>query len=392
MGRQRFANSYEDLRGRWHDNQKLVGQILKDAASIEVDWTERLRHFLATDSEVEAPRSGLYANPPDLRYFLLDSRDLSDAVFENANLYGATGFQAFGNVTFRNCRLSRSKWKNAILSGSRFCDCDLYSTSFDHADLRGCDFSRAVLRHASFRNAKLGGPSFADCDLRYVNLTEAQCDSTRFTGARIYGASLWGLKGSPGDQSNLVITPEGVANVTVDNIDIAQFVYLLLNNRKIRNVLDTVTSKVVLILGRFSEERKPLLDKVREELRKRDRVPILFDFEKSSSRDTVETIRTLASMSRFVIADLTDAKSVLQELQVIVPDFPSLPIQPLLLRPQQEPGMFDHIRNIGGDRILPIFRYESGRDLLTNIDERVIAPAHDKSEHLRSKQAAGSAA
>jgi hypothetical protein len=238
----------------------------------------------------------------------------------------------------------------------------------------------------------LDGASFADCDLRYVNLTEAQCDSTRFTGARIYGASLWGLKGSPGDQSNLVITPEGAAKVTVDNVDIAQFIYLLLNNSKIRNVLDTVTSKVVLIVGRFSEERKPLLDKLREELRKRDRVPILFDFEKSSSRDTVETIRTLASMSRFVIADLTDAKSVLQELQVIVPEFPSLPIQPLLFRPQQEPGMFDHIRNIGGDRILPIFRYESGIDLLTNIDERVIAPAHDKSEHLRSRHSAGSAA
>ena len=36
----------------------------------------------------------------------------------------------------------------------------------------------------------------------------------------------------------------------------AQFVYLLLNNAKIRDVIDTVTAKAVLILGRFKGERK----------------------------------------------------------------------------------------------------------------------------------------
>ena len=48
--------------------------------------------------------------------------------------------------------------------------------------------------------------------------------------------------------------------ITSDNLEIAQFLYLLLNNRKIRDVSDTITSKVVLILGRFSDERKAVLD------------------------------------------------------------------------------------------------------------------------------------
>ena len=45
----------------------------------------------------------------------------------------------------------------------------------------------------------------------------------------------------------------------MDDLEIAQFIYLLLNNQKIRHVIDTITSKIVLILGRFTPERKAVL-------------------------------------------------------------------------------------------------------------------------------------
>src|SRR6202007_1228149 len=114
-------------------------------------------------------------------------------------------------------------------------------------------------------------------------------------------------------QQNLVITPYNQVTITVDNIKVAQFIYLLLNNQEIRDVIDTITSKAVLILGRFSKKRKVVLDALREELRKLDYLPIVFDFQRSANQATIETIKTLASMARFVIADLTDARSVLQE-------------------------------------------------------------------------------
>src|SRR5262249_38735213 len=142
-------------------------------------------------------------------------------------------------------------------------------------------------------------------------------------------------------QQNLVITPRDEPEITVDNIEVAQFIYLMLNNQKVREVIDTITSKAVLILGRFTNERKAVLDALREELRKRNYLPILFDFSVPATRDITETISLLARMSRFVVADITDARSIPQELAVIVPN---LPLQPLLLKGSAEYGMFEHFK------------------------------------------------
>jgi hypothetical protein len=64
---------------------------------------------------------------------------------------------------------------------------------------------------------------------------------------------------------------------------------LLLNNSKIRNVIDTITTKAVLILGRFTPERKTTLDALRDALRSHNYLPILFGFEKPTNRDFTET-------------------------------------------------------------------------------------------------------
>jgi hypothetical protein len=167
-------------------------------------------------------------------------------------------------------------------------------------------------------------------------------------------------------KQNLVITSEDEPEITVDNIEVAQFIYLMLNNQKVREVIDTITSKAVLILGRFTADRKSVLDALREELRKRDYLPILFDFEKPRSRDTDETITLLARMARFIVAEITDAKSVLQELRAIVPDLPSVPVQPIILAMQEEPGMFDFYRN--RPSFLIVHRYASQSNcLLTSV-------------------------
>ncbi len=150
------------------------------------------------------------------------------------------------------------------------------------------------------------------------------------TACKVFGTSVWNVRMKGATQSNLIITPHNESVIQVDNLEVAQFIYLLLNNEKVRKVIDTITSKVMLILGRFSEDRKRVLDAIRDELRKRDYLPVLFDFDPASNQTTIETISTLAHMSRFIVADLTDAKSILGELERITTALQLVPVQLIL--------------------------------------------------------------
>jgi len=90
----------------------------------------------------------------------------------------------------------------------------------------------------------------------------------------------------------------------------------------------------------------------------------------------------IGHMSRFVIADITDAKSVLQELRSIVPNSPSVLVQPLLLASQEEPGMCDFFRKFPW--VLEPVRYSDQPTLIAQLDERVIAPAESKAVPAKS--------
>jgi hypothetical protein len=124
-----------------------------------------------------------------------------------------------------------------------------------------------------------------------------------------------------------------------------------------------------------------VLDALREELRHRNYLPILFDFDKPASQTRDETITLLARMARFVVADISDAKSVLQELRGIVPDLPSVSVQPVILATQEEPGMFDFYRN--RPSFLTVYRYADQEQLLADLGDKVIRPAELKALELR---------
>jgi uncharacterized protein YjbI with pentapeptide repeats len=310
----------------------------------------------------------------------LDGADLSRADLGEANLSGA-------NLSGAN--LSGANLSGANLGGATLGGANLSGTSLPRADLREANLSGranlsgANLYGANLSRANLNGANLCGADLRTSTLLKTDFRAADLTGCRIYGVSAWGLKLERTTQQNLVITNGDEPEITVDNIEVAQFVYLLLHNQKIRDVIDTITSKAVLILGRFTDDRKAVLDALREELRKRDYLPILFDFEVPTTRDITETVSLLARMARFIIADLTDPSSIPKELEAIVPGL-AVPVQPLLEGSSRPYAMFKDYWKY--EWVLPVYRYKGLEPLLATLAEKVIAPPEAKVKALQERR------
>jgi hypothetical protein len=290
-----------------------------------------------------------------------------------ADLYGADLFEA---------NLSEADLSEANLSGATLRRADLFE-----ANLSGADLSRANLSEASLGEADLNRANLSGADLRAAQLVETNLVEATLTGCRIYGISAWNVKLSEGTkQEDLVITHADEPTVVVDNIEVAQFVYLLLHNEKIRDVIDTVGRKGVLLLGRFTEGRIALLERLREELRKRGYLPIVFNFDKPETKDFTETVRLLAGLSKFVIADITNPKSAPLELQATVPEI-MVPFRPIIEEGEKPFAMLQDLWSKHRDWVFePI--YDSSPDaLIASLDEKIIRPAEARFVELLKRKA-----
>jgi uncharacterized protein YjbI with pentapeptide repeats len=354
------------------------------------------KHLATLKQGVELWNAWRSANPqimPDLRRADLSGRrrlfhraNLSRTDLRGANLSRSYFSEAFVYAAdFAGADLSHADFNRAYAVEASFERANLRSiflneASLDRANLRRADLSSACLYRTSFRGSELQGATLTGADLSGAFFLGSNLKGASLTGCLVHGVSAWDVQLEGAKQSNLIITGPKEPVIQVDSLEIAQFIYLLLNNRRIRDLIDAITSKVVLILGRFTKTRKSVLDRIRSELRRRNYSPVLFDFEQPRTRNITETVSTLAHMARFVIADITDAKSIPQELLAIVPHLPHVPVQPILLAGRPEYGMFEHFRSFPW--VLPVLRYQSSAQLLRSFAQ-VIKPA-ELLIHLRS--------
>ncbi len=283
------------------------------------------------------------------------------------------------------------------LSGVQFKNQDLHRVNFRGANLHGTDFSSSVLAWADLRDADLFEANFYlvdmyQTDLRGANLGESilvgtnmvqtKIDKANVSGSSIYSINVWDLEGEFEEEKNLVITDRGKPVITVDDIEVAQFVYLLLNNKKLQDVINTLTSKTVLILGRFAlAERKAILDSLRNKLREYDLLPIVFDFDRPTDKDFTETIKTLAGMCYFVIADVTNPKSSPLELQATVPDY-QIPFVPIIQEGESPFAMMVDLQK-KFNWVLNTVSYDSEETLIKALKPLIIDPAMKKRQELR---------
>ncbi|MEH1855892.1 MAG: pentapeptide repeat-containing protein [Nostoc sp.] len=353
--RKKYPEIKPDLRGSDWSNKNFAQANFSEVDFREVDFfhTNLNDSFLmdANLSEAQLQRARLVES--DLRYARLDGANLYQADCSGAD---------FRNASFDGANLQQANFFNAKLCNAILINADLFEADLRNADLSGANLTGARLVRAKVQNSNL-------------------------EGCRVYGTSVWDLVEQPKSQSNLIITRPNEITITVDNLKVAQFIHLLLINPEIREVIDTVAKKVVLILGRFTEERLVVLRAIKKELRKHNYLPILFDFDKPSSRNFKETVSTVAHLSRFIIADLTDPQAIPGELSNIIPviEIPIVPIfQPVI---DEKTGKVTHEWTMFWDflekpHVLDIYDYSNLDILLENFEKDILIPAEEEVEEI----------
>lgn len=300
-----------------------------------------------------------------------------------ADLFGVK----LNEIDLRGANLKRAQLSHARLRRAILVDADISEADFKDAVLSGIDFRGASLRDTDLRGARLNGANLSEADLSRADLRRAmllhtKIDNAKVSGSWVYGINVWDLEGEFREQKDLIITHEGDPIITVDNIEIAQFIYLILNNKKVRDVINTLTSKSVLVLGRFSiPERKAILDALRNKLREYDLLPIVFDFDRPADKDFTETIKTLAGLCYFVIADVTNPKSSPLELQATVPDY-QIPFVPIIQAGESPFAMMVDLQK-KYSWVLNTVSYDSQETLMKVLKPLIIDPAMKKRNELR---------
>ncbi|MFT3956001.1 MAG: pentapeptide repeat-containing protein [Piscinibacter sp.] len=288
----------------------------------------------------------------------------------------------------------------ADLRGAQLVQARLAKAKLDGADMRNANLSGASLREASLRGAQL-----QKSVLRHANLSGADIEGANFDGCEIYGTGLWNLRGQPASSLGMRVStspqqhkPRGkeppaddakaveprAPTLEVDHLDAAQFLFVLLDNPRIGHAFEALNSRIVLILGRFGDGHLARLKAMQSRLLATgDYVPIVFDFERPPGRSLTESVAGFAHLSLFVIADLTDPRSIPQELSHIVPHLPSVPVLPLVPRKEDIYSMFEHFQRYPW--VLAPVEYGTPERLMELFDVQVIQAGHEAALRLRAE-------
>jgi len=317
---------------------------------------------------------------------------LTGATFRHANLRNADLTKAWLlRADFTHSKLHGANFGGALARGALFRDCATdQKTCLDETDLQGADLSRARLAGVSMRSANLQLARLMETDLRGADIT----------GAWVFGVAAWNPSiDESTTQEELVVTPkkppisvnraraehvvaisEPVPELTTSSLEHAHLIHLM-SNPDLHELLTSVTSKGVLLLGRFTGEQAAILEGLKNAIRSRGYLPLKFDFAKPEDRTLKETVLTLAGLSRFIVADLTDPQSIPLELTTIVKDF-KIPVVPLIRSGNAIFSMFHSLAREYADRVMEPLEYESQEDLLGTLDEAIVGPALAKAEEL----------
>lgn len=177
---------------------------------------------------------------------------------------------------------------------------------------------------------------------------------------------------------------EEVRRDFTEAIDRTQEQARTLDQMNFSEITSEAIKRRVLILGRFSGRRLKVLKAIQEHLKHHPNryIPELFTYDKPEDRDLIESIMGFAALSRFIVADLSEPRSVQAELQSIVEKYQSVPVVPIINRTGKLYSTTDNIfrrENV----VQPVVRYRNVEDLLGKLDDEVLSPAEEKRNKVR---------
>jgi uncharacterized protein YjbI with pentapeptide repeats len=261
------------------------------------------------------------------------SQNPAALTFSSPHWYDCIQLKGKNRMDFSGINLSRASLYRAFAEGL-----NLRNAVFEGSHVEEGDFSRADFRGATFRSttfnktivtgANRDGATFVNCNFNRVNLVGALFRVKEITETVVYGIAAWDLVTSDEmKQSKLVIEKtyefysdliqQGKIPMTVDDIELAQFVYYLNDHKKMRETLNILNDKGVLLLGRFKDGGLERLYSIREWLQRRGYMAMIFGFARPDNLSLTETVVTMAGLSKFIFVDLPGA-SVPAELQAVL--------------------------------------------------------------------------
>ena len=356
----------------WNEWRKKNPDIVPDLSNADL-WEANLigadlKGADLSDTDLEGARlwgaelEGSCFRGSNLKGADLSDTDLSDTNLENVKLCGSSLCNVFisGNnlhgIDLEGADLSSAKlWRTnlseanlkganisgayleeAILTESDLCGANLQAANFERADLERSKLTESNLRWANLEAANLQmvdlwGANLHGANLRWVNLQGANLEhaslvDTKLEGAilngcRVFGISAWDVKTDSETRQEKLIIARDEINITVGSLEIAQFLYQVIDNEKLSHFIRVMRTTGVLILGSFGTDKsKALLEELRIELSSRGFMPLLFTFDTSETSFPMETVRTLALLSNFVVIDLSEPAGQLAEMAALVPE------------------------------------------------------------------------
>lgn len=152
----------------------------------------------------------------------------------------------------------------------------------------------------------------------------------------------------------------------------------VMDKNEYKEPINESLNRQVLILGRFSPRRKKILDALKKILKEHPGgyLPLLLDGKKPKNITLGEWGLYSAIASKFIIADMSEPKSIPDELRGIIPQCPSRPVVPIVNWSGKEYALAEEWalrKNVAQ----PTIRYKNEEDLSRKVENEVI-PAVEK--------------